>query len=323
MILARMWCSVLFISHQIARILFTLVVLGLILAIAPISVAPAPDRVASENTSRMHLPLIANVRTARFAVIGDYGTGSTGEAAVAALVQQWQPDFVVTTGDNNYPNGEAATIDHHIGAYYHSFIAPYQGQYGSGSTINRFFPVLGNHDWASGAGPYLDYFTLPGNERYYDVVWQPVQIFALDSDPHEPDGVLPDSIQAAWLQHALTTSSVCWKIVVAHHPPYSSGAHGSTSWMQWSYQTWGADAVLAGHDHTYERIVRDGLPYFVNGLGGNVAYPFGEPVAGSEVRYNAEVGAMLVEADHQQITFTFVTSTGVLIDSYRLNKNCL
>src|SRR5215813_1931282 len=39
----------------------------------------------------------------RFAVIGDYGSAGPDEAAVARLVRGWTPDFVVTTGDNNYP----------------------------------------------------------------------------------------------------------------------------------------------------------------------------------------------------------------------------
>ncbi|MBV9789509.1 MAG: metallophosphoesterase [Chloroflexi bacterium] len=255
-------------------------------------------------------------------MIGDYGLAGPGEQAVAALVHSWQPDFIATTGDNNYPSGEASTIDRNIGAYYHDFIAPYGGKYGAGSDINRFFPTLGNHDWISGAGPYLDYFTLPGNERYYDWHWSPVQIFALDSDPHEPDGVLPNSLQAAWLQQSLAASTTCWKIVTLHHAPFSSGPHGSTAWMQWPYQAWGADAVLAGHDHTYERIMRDELPYFVNGLGGNIPYGFGVPVEGSVVRYNKELGAMLVEADHQQITFSFITHTGTSIDSYVRRKDC-
>lgn len=277
---------------------------------------------SASTETQVYLPLLTNMRSVRFAVIGDYGTGSQAEQAVATLVHSWRPDFIATTGDNNYPSGEASTIDGNIGAYYHDFIAPYYGNYGTGSDINRFFPTLGNHDWVSGGGPYLDYFTLPGNERYYDLLWTPVQLFALDSDPHEPDGVLPDSLQAAWLQQSLAASTACWKIVTMHHAPFSSGPHGSTAWMQWPYQAWGADAVLAGHDHTYERIVFDGLPYFVNGLGGNLAYPFGEPVPGSVVRYNADVGAMLVEADQRQITFSFVTQTGAYIDSYVLRKDC-
>lgn len=314
------------ISHTCLRTTFLLGIVGVAL-ISNLSLfagwlPPSLARASATAGTQIYLPLITNVGSVRFAVIGDYGTGSQGEQAVAALVHSWQPDFIATTGDNNYPAGEAATIDGNIGAYYHDFIAPYHGKYGAGSDINRFFPTLGNHDWLSGGGPYLDYFTLPGNERYYDLRWSPVQLFALDSDPNEPDGVLPSSLQAVWLQQSLAESTACWKIVTLHHAPFSSGPHGSTTWMQWPYQAWGADAVLAGHDHTYERIVLDGLPYFVNGLGGNIAYPFGEPVPGSVVRYNADLGAMLVEANHQQIIFSFVTRTGTLVDSYVLRKDC-
>jgi len=110
----------------------------------------------------------------------------------------------VTTGDNNYPLGSSSTIDSNIGKYYRSFIYPYVGTYGSGSTYNRFFPSLGNHDMdTSIGGPYTDYFSLPGNERYYDFVKGPVHFFILDSDPREPDGVASNSIQAQWLQSRL------------------------------------------------------------------------------------------------------------------------
>lgn len=33
---------------------------------------------------------------------------------VAALIDFWDVDLIVTTGDNNYPNGQAQTIDHNI-----------------------------------------------------------------------------------------------------------------------------------------------------------------------------------------------------------------
>src|SRR6478672_6937259 len=46
----------------------------------------------------------------RFAVVGDYGNDSPDEAAVAALIRGWKPDFIITTGDNNYPGGTTATI---------------------------------------------------------------------------------------------------------------------------------------------------------------------------------------------------------------------
>ena len=46
----------------------------------------------------------------------------------------------------------------------------------------------------------------------------------------------------------------------------------------------GAHAVITGHDHTYERIVLNGFPYFVNGLGGAPTYEFREVIAGSRSR---------------------------------------
>ncbi|MEZ4861193.1 MAG: metallophosphoesterase [Caldilineaceae bacterium] len=256
-----------------------------------------------------------------FAVLGDFGEDGRSEAAVAQLVKGWQPNFIVALGDNNYPDGSAATIDANIGQYFHEYIGNYQGSYGTGALENRFFPILGNHDWRTkGATPYLDYFTLPGNERYYDFVQGPVHFFALDSDAHEPDGNGVHSVQADWLRKKLATATEPWKVILLHHPPYSSGRHGSQTRLQWPFQAWGADAVLAGHDHLYERIVHDNIPYFVNGAGGNSSlYKFTTVVAGSQVRYNQDYGAMLIEASATSINFRFVTRRGDVIDTYTLD----
>jgi hypothetical protein len=271
----------------------------------------------------------------RFAVIGDYGHNTAAEAQVAALVAGWNPDFVITVGDNNYPSGEAATIDENIGQYYSQFIGDYQGSYGEGSPVNRFWPSLGNHDWnsiqcdESGCyGPYRDYFTLPGNERYYDVDYGLVHLFALDSDSRDPDGFRPDSIQANWLQNRLAASEACFDVVYFHHPPYSSGHHGSYEPMRWPFAEWGADIVLSGHDHTYERLDVDGLPYFVNGAAGQSLYSFsnaGTLPAGvtSIVRYNNSFGAMLVTATKTGMTTQFFNTAGVLIDELTLSKRCI
>ncbi len=254
-----------------------------------------------------------------FAVIGDYGQEGPAEEAVANLVKSWAPDFIATTGDNNYFFGAASTIDGNIGRYYHAFIHPYTGTFGPGATTNRFFPALGDHDWqAPGATPYRNYFTLPGNERYYTIVHGPVQLFVLDSDFHEPDGVADDSVQAAWLQAQLAASTARWKLVIAHHPPFSSGQNGSALWMQWPFEAWGAHAVLSGSDHVYERVTQGDLVYFINGLGGAPRYTFGAPVPGSQVRFSDDHGAMRVDADDTQIAFRLFTRAGVLVDTYTL-----
>ena len=258
----------------------------------------------------------------RFAVIGDYGKAGQPLLDVSNLIKSWNVDLIITTGDNNYPSGEAATIDQNIGQYFHNFIKPYTGSYGTGADVNRFFPALGNHDWkTSGAQPYLDYFTLPGNERYYDFVWGPVHFFCVDSDGHEPDGRTASSTQALWLQQGLAASSSVWNIVYMHHPPYSSAkTHGSTPDLQWPYAAWGATAVLAGHDHTYERIFRDGIVYFVNGVGGKSVRSFGTPIQGSQFRYSDDYGAMLVEATLDSLVFRFFNRNGTELDHYTVVK---
>jgi tartrate-resistant acid phosphatase type 5 len=258
-----------------------------------------------------------------FAVIGDFGMDNAAETDVAALIHGWQPDIVITVGDNNYPSGAADTIDANIGKYFHDYIYPYTGGYGSGADVNRFFPSLGNHDWyTAGAQPYLDYFALPGNERYYDFTWGPVHFFAVDSDEHEPDGVNAGSKQAAWLMQALAASTSPWNVVYFHHAPYSSGSyHGSTDWLQWPFAAWGASAVLAGHEHFYERLLVGGIPYFTNGAGGGGLYDFNPvPLPESQFRYNANYGVMRVTASETEMLFEFYSRLGKLVDSYRVTK---
>ena len=223
--------------------------------------------------------------TLRIAAIGDYGEDVSEEGQVANLVRSWKPDQVITLGDNNYQAGAASTIDANIGKYYHDFIGNYRGSYGAGSATNRFWPSPGNHDWAApNLTPYTDYFTLPGNERYYDVDFGLVHLYAMDSDEHEPDGNKATSKQALWLKDKLAASKSCYDLVYFHYPAYSTGDHGSDTDLRWPFETWGAEAVLSGHDHSYERFQVGGIPYFVNGLGAAGIYKFDEePAAGDEV----------------------------------------
>ena len=247
--------------------------------------------------------------SARFAVIGDFGAVSPEARDVADLVHRKDPQFILTVGDNNYPIGERSTLDGNVGRYYQDFIHPYNGAFGEGSPTgtNRFFPTLGNHDYDSEDGdPYFDYFTLPGNERYYTFTRGPVQFFAIDSDPRAADlGYVDEhtstakSVQGQWLKQQLAASTAKYKVVYFHHAPYSSGStHGRSRFMQWPFRSWGATAVLTGHEHFYERIDKNGTPFFTNGLGGRSFRGFSEtPVAGSRVRFTGNYGAMFVNAD--------------------------
>lgn len=290
---------------------------------------PIPPHVSIEiPTNQPSLEPVKNMlpsptpeKKLRFAVIGDYGIKGEALQQVATMVAGWSPDLIITTGDNNYPDGSPKTIDENIGQYFHEFIAPYQGAFGAGAEKNRFFPSLGNHDWNTDhAKAYLDYFTLPGNERYYDLSWDPVHFFMLDSDTREPDGVGRSSIQAQWLQTNLASSTLPWKIIVSHYSPYSSGFHGSTDWMQWPFKEWGASIVISGHDHDYERLLVDGFPYLVDGLGGSISYPFQIPIPGSQMRHSYDHCAIWAEATSEWISFELRCVPGIFRDSLTLDK---
>jgi hypothetical protein len=287
------------------------------------------EEAPSTGSEETHLAYAARTSSAaltetsiRFATLGDFGWDGTPLSDVATLIKSWNPDLILALGDNNYDNGAASTIDANIGKYFHEYIYPYTGSYGAGATTNKFWAVLGNHEYStSGAVPHLDYFAFPNNERYYQVTQGPVTFFAINSNSQEPNGLSSSSTQANWLMNALAANTSPWKIVFFHHPPFSSGSHGSNAVMQWPFQTWGAHAVITGHDHIYERIVQNGFPYFVNGLGGRSLYSFGTPVSGSQARYNANYGAQLVDATDQEITFRFYNRAGALIDTHTMSKS--
>ncbi|HWB63879.1 MAG TPA: metallophosphoesterase, partial [Chitinophagales bacterium] len=160
-----------------------------------------------------------------FAVIGDYGKGTSQEDSVAKMVKSWNPDFIITVGDNNYPAGSATTIKKHIGDYYGDYIynpdAPAAWQCGGKAAQekqNRFFPSPGNHDNYSlpPLKPYLKYFTLPGDEKNYDFVWGPVHFYSINSGT---SGNLPvTGPVAAGLKASLAEDKSPFRLVYFHHP---------------------------------------------------------------------------------------------------------
>ncbi len=109
--------------------------------VLPTNTVQLPDTVTPSAT--LAPSLTPPPPSVKFAVIGDFGLDGSAEADVSALIHGWKPDFILTVGDNNYPDGAASTIDDNIGKYYHDYISPYVGSFGPGADINRFFPTLG------------------------------------------------------------------------------------------------------------------------------------------------------------------------------------
>jgi hypothetical protein len=262
----------------------------------------------------------AQTTSVKFAAFGDYGDGP-GTAAVAQVINNQGADVILTTGDNCYDVTPIAT---QVGKYYDNWVRG-----------GQFWPSLGNHDYSdpcgggSAASGYRSYFSLPGNERYYQFRNGPVEFFAVNSNVAEPNGATQTSAQGLWLKSALAASTAPWKIVYFHHSPFSSGAeHGSVLRMRWPFETWGADAVISGHDHDYERVIRDdnnngvNMPYLVSGLGGQSIRPANRADPGGSVfKYSGDYGALFATATSTTLKFEFRNTNGAIVDSYSMTKS--
>ncbi|MFA9392501.1 MAG: metallophosphoesterase [Prolixibacteraceae bacterium] len=250
-----------------------------------------------------------------FAVIGDYGYDGKPENKVADMVKSWNPDFILTTGDNNYQKGNFSTLNNNIGKYYADYIYNFDasGVYkckgrASEEEINRFFPSPGNHDTYSSSGltPYLNYFTLPGNELFYHFNWGPVSFYALNSTERDMNE------QFAWLEENLAKDSANFQVVYFHHSPYSPGPHGNEDKMQWDYQAHGVELVMTGHDHIYARIEKkdeEGFYYLITGAGGKSLYNASsnplDSALFSVVSYDLNYGAIQCKATTNQLVVEY------------------
>ena len=223
----------------------------------------ATDTVTSSIAGTQTITVQAAPASIRFAVIGDYGLAGTPEGDVANLVKSWNPDVILTVGDNNYRDRVCLDDRCQHRPVLPQLYFPVRGQLRRGGGDQPVLPrPWVDHDWGltypnpTGDQPYLNYFTgLPGNGRYYTFTQGPVQFFALDSDGNEPDGNTSDSAQAQWLQAQLAASTATYKIVYDFDPPYSSSPGFESADLRWPFQAWGATAVISGHAHNYERLV--------------------------------------------------------------------
>jgi acid phosphatase type 7 len=227
-----------------------------------------------------------------------------GDEATARLVGGIE-GTVLTLGDNAYPDGTAED--------FRECYEPTWGQF-----KERTKPIPGNHDYETeGARGYFDYFGVDyfgdaagsPDEGYYSYELESWHIVALNSNCGEGEVRCgPDSSQRRWLEEDLTANSDEGQCTLAymHHPRFSSGEeHGSTPNVEplWEalYEA-GADVVLSGHEHNYERFApqdpegradpQRGIREFVVGSGGMSHYPIVEPIANSEV-HNDEVYGVL------------------------------
>lgn len=211
---------------------------------------------------------------------------------------------VLMVGDSQYETGKAA-------AYAQSF----DPSWGRVKSLIR--PVPGNHEYDDpGAAGYYDYFNGPGvragpaGDRvqggYYSYDVGSWHVVGLNSECGRiPGGCGPDSTQVQWLRADLAAHPTRCTLAYFHGPRFTSGRYGEESdevkpfWD--ALYAAGADVVVSGHEHFYERFAAQspdgvadpgrGLRQFTVGVGGKGAHPFVSRAPNSEYRDNRILGA--------------------------------
>lgn len=229
--------------------------------------------------------------------------GSTAAESTAKLLDGIG-GTVFTLGDNAYFSGTRQ-----------EFRDCYEPTWGRHK--GRTFPVPGNHDYNSpGAAPYYEYF---GVNSYYSHEVGAWHAIALNSNV--PVGA--NSAQGQWLRSDLASSPRRCTVAYWHHPLFSSGPNGDSPEMRdfWRllYDA-GADLVLVGHDHDYERFAPqdpDGRPdpargirQFVVGTGGATPYMFITLRANSEVRLTPVFGVLKLTLQADSYNWEFIPVAG-------------
>lgn len=234
---------------------------------------------------------------------GDLGEVNPNAEAVAEVIESDNPEALILGGDLTYGGS---------GDYATDFATNYQWAL----TAGIVYPCLGNHNVDATTSNFHTFFDKPGGRNYYEAIIGPIHFFFLNSDPREPDGISITSEQQEWLRLKALLSVARWKVVVMHHPPFSSGStYGNNATLQWGFEDYGIHLVLASHEHNYERLEQNGIPYIVNGLGGKSIYPFGAPVSGSIVRYNSKYGRLIGEVNCDEMVLTFKSVDNDVIDT--------
>ena len=214
----------------------------------------------------------------RFAVVGDSGSGSRRQRAVAERILASAPHFVLHTGDVVYERGEAERFDE-------AFFRPYAALLRTAAV----WPSLGNHDVRTRDGlPWRDAFYTPADnpeasEAYYSFDFGNAHVVVLDSNQDAG----PGSAQHRFLVRSLGSTLATWRFVVLHHTLYSGGRYGGDVRLRAAlapvFDRFGVHVVFMGHDHDYERTVPlvggrpapngAGTVYVTTGGGGKSIHP--------------------------------------------------
>ena len=256
------------------------------------------------------------------------GLGTPGHCQMKAtsdLVLSMHPAAVLALGDEQYEQGTTA-----------SFERSFDPSWGRFKQL--IHPVPGNHEyWTADAKGYFDYFGSAAGPKglgYYSFDIGGWHIIALNSNCDHVQGCGEGSAQQQWLVHDLKEHSGHCTLAYWHNARFSSGLHGSDSHYQAFWHALydaGADLILVGHDHDYERFApldslgrldqKAGIREFVVGTGGKNRRGFtsGIPFSGrrgrySEFRDSSTFGVLELSLADKAYAWRFVTPSNEVRD---------
>lgn len=251
---------------------------------------------------------------------------STGDEATAALLDGIS-GTVFTTGDNVYDSGTSAEFEN-----------CYESSWGRHKARTR--PSVGNHEYKTvGASGYFGYFGAAAGDPqkgYYSYDLGSWHVVVLNSNCEQVGGCGAGSAQERWLREDLKAHPNTCTAAYFHHPRFSSGAHGNHSAVGPFWEAlydMGADVVLSGHDHSYERFAAQdpsgqvdpaqGIRQFVVGTGGKSLYSFGTTIQpNSEVRINDTYGVLKLTLHAGGYDWEFVPVSGGTLSSDSGTDRC-
>jgi hypothetical protein len=198
---------------------------------------------------------------------------------------------------------------------------------------SRTRPIPGNHDWGTGVIDSLtDYFayfganaTDAGGKSYYsyDIPGSNWHVVNLDSECQlVPGGCTNGSPQETWLEADLAANLSKNVIALWHKPRFSSGTTNLTDVQPFLDDLYaaGADLILVGHDHIYERFAplnasgtpdpTFGIRNNTLGTGGAGHHSVGSPIPGSEIRNATTYGILKLTLHATSYDWQFMPIAG-------------